>query len=396
MFPNLPRQLLLGYILVLSLIPTVSCSACPPPIFLPLSNCTIAGTAIDSWGLRLDLADPSQYLCVVPSTVVNSTLVISSTFCQTEPNVTTAQCESLCGNTFNTSIAGTSYTSSSPGAVLAPNPVWAELSPQALLAGTTVLQLPPENDVSKFPIGIITSGNHQNAGHFGLANDSDALHSLLSDGLIPDNGFGFNAGSQSVTNPRDGGLVLGGYDLASIDGAFSTFPVATTADAGQRECPFQITITMLVLRFPLAEGFTDVNLTSPGILIPACIEPYDNLFRFPQTILQAFQTVTGWSSNTTPDPNLYIAEPGLNYPQMTGFNGSLIFTLNDGYEVEIPNDELSNPLRGIDTNGARVLQPNITEVGIFYQEAPLNTAVLGKVFLSQVSYHMLLPPRYVQ
>jgi hypothetical protein len=109
---------------------------------------------------------------------------------------------------------------------------------------------------------------------------------------------------------------------------------------------------------------------------------YDNLFRFPQTVLQAFQTVTG---NTTADPNLYIAEPGLNYPQMTGFNGSLIFTLNDGYEVEIPNDELSNPLRGIDTNGARVLQPNITEVGIFYQEAPLNTAVVGKVFLSQVS-----------
>lgn len=114
---------------------------------------------------------------------------------------------------------------------------------------------------------------------------------------------------------------------------------------------------------------------------------YDNLFRFPQTVLQSFQTVTGWSGNTTVDPNLYIAEPGLNYPQMTGFNGSLIFTLDDGYEVEIPNDELSNPLRGIDTNGARVLQPNITEVGIFYQEAPLNTAVLGKVFLSQVSCH---------
>jgi hypothetical protein len=84
MFPDLPRQLLLGRILVLGLIPTfVSCSACPPPIFLPLSNCTIAGTTIDSWGLRLDLADPSQYLCVVPSTVVNSTLVISSNFCQT-------------------------------------------------------------------------------------------------------------------------------------------------------------------------------------------------------------------------------------------------------------------------------------------------------------------------
>lgn len=112
-----------------------------------------------------------------------------------------------------------------------------------------------------------------------------------------------------------------------------------------------------------------------------------------------FEEVTDWASNTTADPNLYIVEPGLYYPQMVGFNGSLIFTLDDGfdgYEVEIPNDELSNLLRGINTNGARVLQSSITEVNNFYQDAPLSTAVLGKVFLSQVSYYIFLPIRYVQ
>jgi hypothetical protein len=153
--------------------------------------------------------------------------------------------------------------------------VWTEISPQALLAGTTELQLPPNNDLSKYPIGIITSGNYQNVGHLGLANDSDFLHSVLSDGLIPANGFGLNAGSQSVANPRDGGLVLGGYDLASIDGAFFNFSV-TAADSSEKECPLQVTIALLVLRFPLAEGFTDVTLTSSGILIPACIEPLVN------------------------------------------------------------------------------------------------------------------------
>jgi hypothetical protein len=86
-------------------------------------------------------------------------------------------------------------------------------------------------------------------------------------------------------------------------------------------------------------------------------------------------------------------EPGLYYPQTKGFNGSLIITLSNGFEVEIPNNELSNPLRGINTNGARVLQPNITEVNIFSQNAPLNTAVLGKVFLSQVNYYILLSIR---
>jgi hypothetical protein len=88
-------------------------------------------------------------------------------------------------------------------------------------------------------------------------------------------------------------------------------------------------------------------------------------------------------------------EPGLYYPQTKGFNGSLIITLSNGFEVEIPNHELSNPLRGIDANGARVLQPNITEVNIFSEDAPLNTATLGKVYLSQVSYYILFSIRKV-
>jgi len=126
---------------------------------------------------------------------------------------------------------------------------------------------------------------------------------------------------------------------------------------------------------------------------------YDNLFRLPQTLLQYFQDVTGWSANTTADPNINIIEPGLFYPQAQGFNGSLIFTIVDrdggSIEVEIPNNELSNPLRGINKNGARVLQPNITEVGIFFQNALLDSAVLGKIFLSQVRYPLSLYSIYV-
>jgi hypothetical protein len=112
---------------------------------------------------------------------------------------------------------------------------------------------------------------------------------------------------------------------------------------------------------------------------------YDNLFRLPQTNLQAFQVATGWSSNTKADPDLLVVEPGLYYELANTFNGSLVFTLSDGHVVVVPNEELTNPLRGIDTNGERVLNTNISEVNIFHQVAPLNTAVLGKVFLSQVS-----------
>jgi len=108
------------------------------------------------------------------------------------------------------------------------------------------------------------------------------------------------------------------------------------------------------------------------------------LFRFPSNVLSAFQTSTEWVNDTSlVSPQLYIVEPGLYYN--TSFNGSLIFTLEGDLEVEIPSYEMTGPLRGIDPSGQRILQNNITAVNIFNENAPEDTASLGKVFLSQES-----------
>jgi hypothetical protein len=111
---------------------------------------------------------------------------------------------------------------------------------------------------------------------------------------------------------------------------------------------------------------------------------YDNLFRLPSTVLELFQKSTGWTNDTLVPTDLYIVEPGLYYN--TSFNGSLIFTLKGGLEVEIPAYEMAGPLRGIDTSGQRVLQNDITAVNIFDQNAPEDTASLGKAFLSQEGF----------
>ena len=271
MLPEALKSLTLGYIFSLCYVSVASTTTDPNPLFLQLTNCTIAATNVDAWGLRLQLADPPQFVCAAPSTVVNSTLVINSGFCQTTSNLTLAQCESLCGSTFNVTSAGPSYVSSSASAILADNEVWSQISPDPLLAGTTELQL-PNNKLSKYPIGLITGGNHQNVGHFGLANDSDFLQSALCNGLIPANGFGLNSGSQSVLKPRGGGLVLGGYDLSSVGGAFYNYSTTATGPS-KRECPLQVIITGLTLRFPLAQGSKDVMLRSTGDQVLACIEP---------------------------------------------------------------------------------------------------------------------------
>jgi hypothetical protein len=60
--------------------------------------------------------------------------------------------------------------------------------------------------------------------------------------------------------------------------------------------------------------------------------------------------------------------------------------LKNGLVIDIPNEELSQPARGIDPTGERVLQNNVTVVNILNQEAPEGRAMLGKVFLSQACF----------
>jgi hypothetical protein len=60
--------------------------------------------------------------------------------------------------------------------------------------------------------------------------------------------------------------------------------------------------------------------------------------------------------------------------------------VQNGPVIDIPNEKLSQPARGIDPTGKRILQNNVTVVNIFNQEAPEGRAVLGKVFLSQACF----------
>jgi len=109
------------------------------------------------------------------------------------------------------------------------------------------------------------------------------------------------------------------------------------------------------------------------------------LFRFPSRTLESFVQETHFENNSNPDPSDFlVVEPGLAYPSSVGFNGSLKFTLDYDFVVEIPNEELVHPLRGINRNGTLAVMPNVTEVNIFYQDALLDTAVLGRAFLSKV------------
>ena len=68
------------------------------------------------------------------------------------------------------------------------------------------------------------------------------------------------------------------------------------------------------------------------------------------------------------------------------FNGSLKFTLGNAseinpdstFQVEIPNEELMRPLRGIARNGTRLQNDSVLELGVYRDEVLFDSAVLGE------------------
>jgi hypothetical protein len=56
--------------------------------------------------------------------------------------------------------------------------------------------------------------------------------------------------------------------------------------------------------------------------------------------------------------------------------------------VTIPNEELYGPVTGIASDGSitSLTNANVSEIGVYSTPAPENTAVLGRIFLSQVLY----------
>ncbi len=99
-------------------------------------------------------------------------------------------------------------------------------------------------------------------------------------------------------------------------------------------------------------------------------------------MIDEFRSHTNWSNDTSVAKDLFVIEQGLYYT--SNFNGSLKFSLNGGFEVEVPAEELVWPVRGLDVTGKKVLQDNLTVVNILSDHTPEGTATLGKVFLSGV------------
>ncbi|KAF2742343.1 hypothetical protein M011DRAFT_481739 [Sporormia fimetaria CBS 119925] len=258
--------------------------------------------------------------------------------------------------------------------------------------GKVDLELPNGITLAQFPLAVVNQGQDHNMAHLGLGPNSVFLKALAEDANMgPALGFGLDVGSQFVSAPRPGNLVVQGYDANSIGGRWYNHTINHRApDPGERVCPLQVTVEEMTILF--TNGSMSPNMLGEGSersTPAACIEPYDNYPRFPARAYDRFIEYTGWGEccrDVKPDKDLYVVEPGFLFPNNLAFNGSLVIRLAGGMVVEIPPEEMSRPLRGINPSGKRVLQENITEVAVFSEDtdAPLNKMALGRSFLSQV------------
>jgi hypothetical protein len=241
------------------------------PFAFPLLNCTIPPNTefpdgVDSWGLQISIA--SQDLCVVPSTVVNNTVIIEAAICTNGNTSDLAQCISHSGGTFNFRQPSSYYENISVQS-LVPDDAWTSLNTAFSGAGNARIQFSSEVTLPHFPIALVSEGQYLHANQLGLANDSTLLHSLVSAGLSSALGFGLFAGSQSAAHPRDGSIVFGGYDSALIDGMFTTYAISDSTKFNHRACPLQVDVLKVTLRRP---NLTDIAISSEGYIMASCIE----------------------------------------------------------------------------------------------------------------------------
>jgi hypothetical protein len=252
-------------------------SRCPAssvaPIALTLDNNTIASQGTYTYGVRFDVGNPKQNLCLTPSTVVDNTLLVSANICDQAllQNMTQAQCRSYHGGTFDFQIAAGSFHNISVAtADLPSDPGWKSFNPSYTVAGNTNIDLISNVGLPNMTVVAITDGINFTAGHIGLGKESVILHTLSNAGKIPSRGFGLNAGSQSIDSPRRGNLVLGGYDSASVIGSFHNYAMNYSDTLAGRHCPLQVNIQGLQL---VMDGQEPIQLIGPGDEHAACIEP---------------------------------------------------------------------------------------------------------------------------
>ncbi|KAM7190146.1 hypothetical protein V8F33_009623 [Rhypophila sp. PSN 637] len=384
---------------------------------IPLDECIIPVSdsyRVHSWGAQMGVATKGGArvvpFCFVPSTQVNSTIIMDAEMCQPDTlnGTTLEQCRSLGGNFIDRSeldgmnpydIWSDNFYLLPPGQIHAP---W----PFEYAAHTT---LTADSLKMKMDIGITGIVEFEVPGNvaptkqaqLGLAQNSTFLNRLYGSGLATGYSWALDVGSVSDEKPRKGSMVFGGFDQ-NKKGSDDWHEVSMDYAGVQygRHCPLQLKIDKVELEVQPSGGRPNKKtLFEPKSQVSACLEPNDYPMKFPAAVHNEFlrhlkdaAKVEPLPSNSfKPTSELFIPEPGLALPsKQATFSITLIVTLAGGFVVEIPSHEMTRSLRGLGADGYTLIDEDMTEIAVS-STSPASAGnmgdevfSLGRSFLSQV------------
>ncbi|KAE8141234.1 aspartic peptidase domain-containing protein [Aspergillus pseudotamarii] len=312
----------------------------PYPVSVNLNNVTLGNTT--ARGVSLSVGSPKQSFAFLPQWPLNSTFVYGTDgYCG--ESWSEAGCRTFRGGAYDSSSSTTYKDAPSNHIEASPYPdfTWGK-DDLIFNSNTTLLD---------FPIGIARSdwgaqGYHPQVA-FGLGRNSTILNSLYTAGHIASRSWAMFWGRTGGTadTQQDGNFVFGGFDKSKASGDNYT----SDLNYSNKNCAsgMLVTITDLELNFP--NGTTASlfdGMQSSAIL--ACIVPdYPVLMTLPRDpYFERFESLTNESFSYRGFGVYYY---GMLYPNPDSiYTGDLTVTLNNGFSVRIPNDQLVVPNLTID------------------------------------------------
>src|SRR5271170_1499028 len=191
------------------------------------------------------------------------------------------------------------------------------------------------SEISVWLTGYVPQANRQAS--IGMAQGSSFLKAAVESGVAPSPIWSIWTGSQSVDQPIDGMMIIGGYDEGRVGGQLRSYP--------SQNCAFPASIANAT--------YVTINGSTPlmtNMNAYCCIDPFYNYIQLPQTAWDIFRVSSGAVYNSTTE---YLTYPASHPPL-----GNMTITLTDGYQTTIPSSELFTRLGYWDSQGEYLVQKN--------------------------------------